>query len=1635
MINSLAKGAWRALNSNNSDSLIAYGIGLGKVNGNTLRPDYATIMMNETNANTENLSRVIPDPIQNATMICLPQITNQDYEKGIKSSVPSAKYYCDNAMVISHDRKVNVMQKDKTIVYDLIGIDRGTIVGSNEWNNNFLISSGAAEITGGNSKVVNRFVVHDVNFSGKIIGKGNSTNILDLSKLAGDKVIVNVNYRFEPSASGQLKVKINDHLLIDDYIDSNIFNYHYVGRKNKVDRVLCIGYSEHFTGTDDREVIIDSGGGSSNSEKDVVEGCKKVIISPYTTVKSRKNDYTFYVKTADYKGRGLYSRIDVDGTGTVIFPKIDLLSDCDQITYSKNNNTLSLKINFGQNDQFTLDIKNYVEQSSNKPHFVLIDRNGSNIVPKIERSDSSIIKITSFELHSEHSLNNFKDVENHYKKILNNHKGYKVFGVIRDKVQDQNNSTVPHMVFGSLEDDVINFDQGTMFARGGNGSDIYVIDSNTEKGEIIIDNNSDDKKLDTMLMQEVPREFKTQEFNLYLGDNVVVKDYFRNDSYGHLMVMNSKGETFIPYVEPMLYESELYAGSSMEYGKLVPFFHATQTQDKFFLPKDFQGDHVVIDSCLEDIKKYKDKDNLLLIRESGISFVIRIEDFYNDQSKWRDVNFLLWNNGNFFPYLGLQQEVDGIMDYQENDYEKIMKEYVIDFNQSINITHNQNDTLISVGQDEERVGVVILKNVAPDWIRVSSSDTDLVFSDEVSNHVVNIKNWNNSESYRISTLEFDLGIEPIIIRRLDRFNLSEVRKIQDLIEKVSENYNNKDKYTPKIENDFKCLISIDGFESENKNPMYRCLGFSSLQDQISFTEKFCSLEQLTEFGDKLNSTQASVLSRKLQNNLSLNGYDQSVVGQCSKLILAEENNQQVIGRISSMIKNVEESTSLNQSKREKKSSDFYPIFLENIHNKLNAEESKRKNIIVDENSVRVITSGYEILDIENLPIREVVISNDINKKKSLRDTLDFRQLVRQINRDLSIEPTSRIIKDESDLLIGLFLSATGLQKNVIKVRLKDALVNNWHKKLQIIFNNAPMEIDESLGLKPSLLISDEEIVVVTPQDVEENRKLIISKEAGQYAFLYLGYDLIVTNAFNANVELCIIYFKDFYKEPKMKTLSIRFADKKILLSDEMDKIYNADDIDKLNYISSFTNLQKSPTTSICLAAQYGDLSQVKLLFDNGANIEAQDRQGWTPILLAAEAGKWSIVKFLLDNGANIDNETTYQGTPLHYAVQEGNLDIVEFLLDRGADIESQNYYNQKPLHIAVQAGRLNVVNLLLDRGANVKARDSEGWTPLHWAAQFGSLDVVVCLVERDADVNALTFDNRTPLDLAIHQNYGEIEEYLRSKSAVQSSMLIPHVTLANDRVRHRKRRHHHGDHNRHYSHLLNKHSIIDSSNQSEIVASSSTRPSSWINDLFSWVKDSIGGLFSSRAALPEETLNTTSSISQIDAPIDVNGTIMLLDLLIRKVTGQKYISTADQPISPLEAQGYALNITKEFERLLNETATKSGISVENLNFDPVAVQSAVVRQIVSEKFSEIPKTLYSFAKEACPELKQTDKFLVHLRSQLEGEKETALLQQKVEKPSKILDQQVSGKVELSKKPDTFLNGTSVVKGISSVLER
>ncbi|XP_028131929.1 uncharacterized protein LOC114327487 [Diabrotica virgifera virgifera] len=532
-------------------------------------------------------------------------------------------------------------------------------------------------------------------------------------------------------------------------------------------------------------------------------------------------------------------------------------------------------------------------------------------------------------------------------------------------------------------------------------------------------------------------------------------------------------------------------------------------------------------------------------------------------------------------------------------------------------------------------------------------------------------------------------------------------------------------------------------------------------------------------------------TRKRRSIQELNGYNQTVVDYQS--ILTEENSQQIASRISAIVEDVERHTFLNQSKNKldldsylnnRGRSNAADSMRRDVCSELNA--SGRRNIVLSGNDVCAITSGYETLDIENFPIQEVVINDDVNGKKSLRSTLDLHQLVQQVDRDLSIKPIPTVIKDKSDLLIKLSISATGLQQDIITVRLKDALINKWYKKLQIIFDSAAVEIDDNLDLKSSFFISDEKIIVVTPQDIEEGNKLIISKKAGQYTYLHDKYDLIVTNVFDADVEaseLCIIRFKDFYKEPKMKTLTIKFTDKEILLTNEIDKINNSDSIDKLNNVSSIVNSQESSIhsevpnsgdinaqgkldrTLLHLASEAGEFDKVKLLLDRGANTEVQDEFGYTPIFLATQSEKWSIVKLLLDKGANIDAQDKEGHTLLHFAAQKDNLDMFQFLLDRGASIEVQDGRDWTPILYAAQSGKWGVVKLLISNGAKFNNEITYQGTPLHFAAQGGNLDIAQFLLDEGAVIESQDKDDKKPLDLAVEAGRLNVAKLLLDRGA------------------------------------------------------------------------------------------------------------------------------------------------------------------------------------------------------------------------------------------------------------------------------
>ncbi|WP_264338859.1 ankyrin repeat domain-containing protein [Wolbachia endosymbiont (group A) of Cheilosia soror] len=491
-----------------------------------------------------------------------------------------------------------------------------------------------------------------------------------------------------------------------------------------------------------------------------------------------------------------------------------------------------------------------------------------------------------------------------------------------------------------------------------------------------------------------------------------------------------------------------------------------------------------------------------------------------------------------------------------------------------------------------------------------------------------------------------------------------------------------------------------------------------------------------------------------------------------------------------------------------------------------------------------------------------------------------------------------------------------------------------------------------------------------------------------------------------------------------------------------------------------------------LAVEAGKLKVVRLLLDRGANIKAADMYGQTPLDLAIKKGYEDIVEVLKQKQLDLDKE-------LLIAAEKGDIEKVRDSIRQGANVNVQGRQGWTPVFWAIQKNNFNIIELLLDNSADIKVKDNEGWTPLHWAVQLGSLDIVECLVERGADVNASTADGRTPLDIARDKGYNNIVNYLEEE-----------LNKEREKPVQRRRRHHHGDHARHHmsrkplaidssnqpeiatssgirpsswindciswvkssvGRLLSSKSEGTASSVSQVdgqfakasISNSSftgtTLPSDgtdkrqenggFFRDNVDYVNANLKRMCERQAPVKFKPKGRNTILEMGDhylSQVDFNGTITLFDLLIRRVTGQKYISTADQSISPLEAQGYALNITKRCEKVVEQAGLKSGVSMHRLNIDYMGMQKEITRKVMSGKFNEISGILKSYVEKACPDEeagklspKKFEKFITQFNK--------GLLNQSIEQ---ILHNrngrlEVDDAKQMSLEPQSYLSNASV----------
>ena len=180
--------------------------------------------------------------------------------------------------------------------------------------------------------------------------------------------------------------------------------------------------------------------------------------------------------------------------------------------------------------------------------------------------------------------------------------------------------------------------------------------------------------------------------------------------------------------------------------------------------------------------------------------------------------------------------------------------------------------------------------------------------------------------------------------------------------------------------------------------------------------------------------------------------------------------------------------------------------------------------------------------------------------------------------------------------------------------------------------------------------------------------------------------------------------------------------------------------------------------------------EIQRLLQMGGDVNAVDpTTGETPLMLAAEAGDLPLVKLLLEEGADVNMERFYRFTALHLAAGNGHTSVVRVLVDvPGINLDIPSMRGDTPLIEAAASGYTNIVQVLVDAGANVNFNYQKsarayfaGQTPLMIAAEHGLTDIVKILLDVPTiELNLVNNEGLNALMLAARNEHSEIVEMI-----------------------------------------------------------------------------------------------------------------------------------------------------------------------------------------------------------------------------------------------------------------------------------
>ena len=221
-------------------------------------------------------------------------------------------------------------------------------------------------------------------------------------------------------------------------------------------------------------------------------------------------------------------------------------------------------------------------------------------------------------------------------------------------------------------------------------------------------------------------------------------------------------------------------------------------------------------------------------------------------------------------------------------------------------------------------------------------------------------------------------------------------------------------------------------------------------------------------------------------------------------------------------------------------------------------------------------------------------------------------------------------------------------------------------------------------------------------------------------------------------------------------------------TEEMENwILNAQDI---NYC-----YENGQTMLLYLVARYADTESLRLLIDNGADLQTHCTPRYEALFVAAiNNPSAEIIDMLATNGANIVERDPEKNTAVILASTfNSSPKVITTLIDYGLRAETNNRYGYNSLMLAAyENGRIPIIETLLENEANINSTDPEGHTPLMAAAIRGRDDVMQHLIRRGADFKAVDKQGISVLD------YYNKRYYLKTLNFEISPIASPSDRLA-----------------------------------------------------------------------------------------------------------------------------------------------------------------------------------------------------------------------------------------------------------------